>query len=151
MSGDESAGSAPTSAGPADRDARLAAVGHELRAPLTSIEGWVEVLLDGALGELSPEQVRRRRGRRPQRQRLRALVAELPSAARHAPRSPPARHRPRLGRRRPPSSGPPSTCCGPPPGSGVWCSTSDPRPGDSTCSATRFASRVRWSTCSATP
>ena len=35
-----------------DRDQRLARVGHELRAPLASIAGYVEVLLDGALGEL---------------------------------------------------------------------------------------------------
>ena len=41
-----------------DWQVRAAVVGHELRAPLTSIEGWVEILLDGALGELTPEQAR---------------------------------------------------------------------------------------------
>ena len=85
MSGDESAGSAPTSADPADRDARLAAVAHELRAPLTSIEGWVELLLDGALGELSAEQVRAVEVVGRNATRIRALVAEVHVApSRHA-------------------------------------------------------------------
>ena len=63
-----------------DRDQRLARVGHELRAPLASIAGYVEVLLDGALGDLAPEQVRALEVVGRNAERLRALVAELGSA-----------------------------------------------------------------------
>ena len=42
-----------------DKDQRLARLGHELRAPLTSIAGCVEMLLDGVLGDLTPEQCAR--------------------------------------------------------------------------------------------
>ena len=55
-------------------------VGHELRAPLTSIEGWVEILLDGALGELTPEQARAVEVIGRNAERLRAIVADLRSA-----------------------------------------------------------------------
>jgi signal transduction histidine kinase len=63
-----------------DWQARAAVVGHELRAPLTSIEGWVEILLDGALGELTPEQARAVEVIGRNAQRLRSLVADLRSA-----------------------------------------------------------------------
>ena len=59
---------------------RAAVVGHELRAPLTSIEGWVEILLDGALGDLTPEQARAVEVIGRNAQRLRAIVADLRSA-----------------------------------------------------------------------
>jgi two-component system, OmpR family, phosphate regulon sensor histidine kinase PhoR len=62
-----------------DRDQRLARVGHELRAPLASIAGYVEVLLDGALGDLAPEQVRALEVVGRNAERLRVLVAELGS------------------------------------------------------------------------
>jgi len=63
-----------------DKDQRLARLGHELRAPLTSIAGYVEVLLDGVFGDLTPEQVRALEVVGRNAERLRALVAELPSA-----------------------------------------------------------------------
>ena len=65
----------------ADEDwlVRAAVVGHELRAPLTSIEGWVEILLDGALGDLTPEQARAVEVIGRNAQRLRAIVADLRS------------------------------------------------------------------------
>ena len=56
----------------------LSVVAHELRAPLTSIEGWVEILLDGALGELTPEQARAVEVIGRNAQRLRTLVARPP-------------------------------------------------------------------------
>jgi two-component system, OmpR family, phosphate regulon sensor histidine kinase PhoR len=62
-----------------DWQARAAVVGHELRAPLTSIEGWVEILLDGALGGLTPEQARAVEVVGRNARRLQALVAELGS------------------------------------------------------------------------
>ena len=61
------------------RDLLLARVGHELRAPLASIEGYVELLLDGALGALGAEQVRALEVVARNAERLRALVAELRS------------------------------------------------------------------------
>jgi two-component system phosphate regulon sensor histidine kinase PhoR len=60
--------------------ARASVVAHELRAPLTSIEGWVEILLDGALGELTPEQARAVEVIGRNAHRLRRLVAELRSS-----------------------------------------------------------------------
>ena len=71
-------------------DQRLARLGHELRAPLTSIAGYVEVLLDGVFGELTPEQVRALEVVGRNAERLRALVAELPSSqpSRRATRAP---------------------------------------------------------------
>ena len=72
-----------------DWRARTAVVAHELRAPLTSIEGWVEILLDGALGELTPEQARAVEVIGRSALRLRTLVTELrstePSASAVAP------------------------------------------------------------------
>lgn len=72
------------------REQRLARVGHELRAPLASIAGYVEVLLDGALGELTPEQVRALEVVGRNAERLRGLLGELRSArpARPASRAP---------------------------------------------------------------
>ena len=63
-----------------DREQWLARLGHELRAPLASIAGYVEMLLDGALGDLSPEQARALQVVGRNAERLRALVAELGSA-----------------------------------------------------------------------
>jgi two-component system, OmpR family, phosphate regulon sensor histidine kinase PhoR len=62
-----------------DWRARAAVVAHELRAPLTSIEGWVEILLDGALGDLTPEQARAVEVIGRNARRLRTLVADLRS------------------------------------------------------------------------
>jgi signal transduction histidine kinase len=71
-------------------DLRLARVRHELRAPLTSIAGYAEVLLDGAFGELTPEQVRALEVVGRNAERMRALVAELRPAdpTQPAPRTP---------------------------------------------------------------
>ena len=71
-------------------DLRLARVRHELRAPLTSIAGYAEVLLDGALGELTPEQVRALEVVGRNAERMRALLAELrpASPAGPVPRTP---------------------------------------------------------------
>ena len=69
--------------------ARLSTVGHELRAPLTSIEGWVEILLDGALGELTPEQSRAVEVIGRNAARLQAQVGELRSTG-ALPSGPPA-------------------------------------------------------------
>ena len=77
MSTDEDTGLEPLRGHVDDRAASLAALAHELRAPLTSIEGWVELLLDGALGELSAEQVRAVEVLGRNAARVRALVAEL--------------------------------------------------------------------------
>ena len=69
---------------------RLARLGHELRAPLTSIAGYVEVLHDGVFGGLTPEQARALEVVGRSTERLRALVGELPSAqpSRRATRPP---------------------------------------------------------------
>jgi signal transduction histidine kinase len=77
VSTDEDTGLEPLRSRVDDRAASLAALAHELRAPLTSIEGWVELLLDGALGELSAEQVRAVEVLGRNAARVRALVAEL--------------------------------------------------------------------------
>ena len=82
-----------------------APVGHELRAPLTSIEGWVEILLDGALGELTPEQARAvevigRNAQRLRSPRRRPPVGRAVDGPGERPRAGRAR-RGRLGRRRP--------------------------------------------------
>ncbi|HYN68415.1 MAG TPA: HAMP domain-containing sensor histidine kinase [Ornithinibacter sp.] len=84
MTTDGSAELEPGRAPVDDRADRLAALAHELRAPLTSIEGWVELLLDGALGQLSAEQVRAVEVVGRNAARVRALLAELqaPQAAR---------------------------------------------------------------------
>lgn len=60
-----------------DRGQWQARLGHELRAPLASIAGYVEVLLDGALGDLAPEQVRALQVVGRNCERLRALTREL--------------------------------------------------------------------------
>jgi signal transduction histidine kinase len=65
-----------------DADLRLARIGHELRAPIAAIAGYVEVLLDGALGELTPEQARALEVVGRGVERLRTLVAELGSSPR---------------------------------------------------------------------
>jgi len=62
-----------------DWQARAAVIAHELRAPLTSIEGWVEILLDGALGELTPEQARAVEVIGRNALRLRTLASDLRS------------------------------------------------------------------------
>lgn len=67
-----------------DQETLIALVAHELRAPLASIEGYVEVLLDGELGGLSPEQARALDVVGRNAVRLRALLDEL----RPGPRSP---------------------------------------------------------------
>jgi signal transduction histidine kinase len=60
-----------------DQETLIALVAHELRAPLASIEGYVEVLLDGELGELSAEQARALDVVGRNAVRLRALLDEL--------------------------------------------------------------------------
>jgi signal transduction histidine kinase len=60
-----------------DQETLIALVAHELRAPLASIEGYVEVLLDGELGGLSPEQARALDVVGRNAVRLRALLDEL--------------------------------------------------------------------------
>lgn len=38
------------------KDAFVSAVSHELRTPITSIHGYLELLVDGTMGELTPDQ-----------------------------------------------------------------------------------------------
>jgi signal transduction histidine kinase len=77
MSPETSAELEPQPAPVDDRAARLAALAHEVRAPLASVEGWAELLLDGALGELTDEQVRAVEVVRRNAERIGLLVDEL--------------------------------------------------------------------------
>lgn len=72
-----------------DLDAGLAATAHELRAPLASIEGYLELLLDGTHGPLTPEQAAALQVVGRNAQRLHALVADL-GATRLGPAPEPA-------------------------------------------------------------
>lgn len=87
MSPERSAELEPQPAPVDDRAARLAALAHEVRAPLASVEGWAELLLDGALGELTDEQVRAVEVVRRSAERIGLLVDELRSIDVAPPRS----------------------------------------------------------------
>ena len=130
-----------------DWQARAAVVGHELRAPLTSIEGWVEILLDGALGELTPEQARAvevigRNAQRLRSPRRRPRLGRAVAGPVGRPRAGRAGRR-RRGRRRAGAPDRPARRRRP--------RRATRRPARCTCSVTRCASRERSSTWSATP
>src|SRR6266446_3284270 len=59
-------------------------VSHELRTPLTSINGYLDLFLDGELGALSPEQRKYLRVVRGNGDRLLALINDLLDTARLA-------------------------------------------------------------------
>ncbi|MBM6400651.1 sensor histidine kinase [Phycicoccus sonneratiae] len=59
------------------KDAFLATVSHELRTPLTSIRGYLEVLQDGDLGEVTPTQANALDVIDRNAERLRGLIEDL--------------------------------------------------------------------------
>ena len=127
-----------------DRAARLAALAHEVRAPLASVEGWAELLLDGALGELTDEQVRAVEVVRRNAERIGLLVDELRCRLHDDRRGPTARGGPGRPSTWPSSSRRRSTWCDPRPGSGPSRSSRWHRTDRCSCSVTRPAWRGRW-------
>ena len=64
----------------------VALVSHELRSPLTSIRGYLELVLDGHAGEVTKEQRHFLEVVQRGSDRLLHLVGDLPGAAGRRPR-----------------------------------------------------------------